>query len=166
DGDLEVVAALGDGGCGDEVRYRLRLVQYIGRKTVRQVVLANDDFDVNAEIIFIAENLNHASARILGGSGPIGNLHIHYDSIQIPQLAPPRLFAEDAMLFAAAFFGSATRRDFHAARNNDVLMDLLVHGHHIVVAAVVTESPDHCGVLAPNDANDAPFGTASVRNRT
>ncbi len=31
----------------------LRLLQYLDRKAVRQVKLANDDFDVHAEVVFI-----------------------------------------------------------------------------------------------------------------
>ena len=50
---------------------------------MRQVELADDDFYIHAEIVFVAENLDHAAARILGGRGPVGDLDIHHYIFQI-----------------------------------------------------------------------------------
>ena len=46
-------------------RERLRLLQHLRRKSVRQMVLADDNLDVHAEIVGIAEDLDHAPYRIL-----------------------------------------------------------------------------------------------------
>jgi hypothetical protein len=48
-----------------------------------QVKLANHDFDVDSEIIFLAENLDHAATRILRGTRPVGDLHIDDHAFQI-----------------------------------------------------------------------------------
>ena len=37
-------------------------------KSVRQVELADDDLDIHAEIVFIAENLDDAAARIFASA--------------------------------------------------------------------------------------------------
>ncbi len=86
DGDdgkvAEIAAALqfggrnrgGDGaGFGDDRR----------RKVVGQVVLADDDLDVNAEIVFVADDLDDAAAGILGGGGPVGDLAIDDETFQV-----------------------------------------------------------------------------------
>ncbi len=65
---------------------------------MRQVELADDDLDVHAEVVFVAENLDHAAARILGRRGPVGDLHIHHQAFEIVPLAAARLFAEDAIV--------------------------------------------------------------------
>ena len=64
---------------------------------MRQVELADDDLDVHAEVVFVAENLDDAAARILGRRGPVGDLHIHHQAFEIVPLAAARLFAEDAV---------------------------------------------------------------------
>ena len=67
---------------------------------------ANHDFDVHAEIVFLAQNLDHASARILRGRRPIGDLDVHYHAIQIlPIGVLGGLFADDTMLRGLSFLG-------------------------------------------------------------
>src|SRR5437868_14245672 len=59
------------------------------------MVLADHDFDVHAEVIFASEDLDHLAARILRGRGPIGNLDIHHDPIEVvPGGAAGGLIAE------------------------------------------------------------------------
>ena len=43
----------------------LCLLQHFDRKLMRQVVFANDDLDIDAEVVFVAENLDHASLGIV-----------------------------------------------------------------------------------------------------
>ena len=68
----------------------LRLFKHCGRKTVRQVEFANDDFHVHAEIVRRAENLNHAPARILRGGRPVSDLDIHHHAFKIFHVVVPR----------------------------------------------------------------------------
>ena len=76
----------------------LRFIEYVGREMMRQMELADHDFDVDAEIILIAENLDHPAARILGRGGPVGDLDINHDIFQIvPVGAPCGFVAEHTM---------------------------------------------------------------------
>ena len=50
---------------------------------MRQVMLADHDLDVRAEIVFVAQNLHYPPARILRGRGPVGDLDIHNDVFQV-----------------------------------------------------------------------------------
>ncbi len=61
----------------------LRLLQYLDGKVMRQVVLADDDLDVDAEIIFIAENLDHSAARILRRRRPLRDLDLDNHAFQV-----------------------------------------------------------------------------------
>ena len=64
----------------------LRFFEYLGRKAMRQVKLADHDLDVHAEVIGIAENLHYASAGTLRGGGPVGDLDVDNDVFQIVPL--------------------------------------------------------------------------------
>ena len=61
----------------------LRFVEHFGRKMMRQMEFADHDLDVDAEIVFVAQNFDHASARILRGRGPVGDLDIHDYAFEI-----------------------------------------------------------------------------------
>src|SRR6266566_4487652 len=67
-----------------------------------QVVLANDDFDIHAEIILIAENLNHSSARTLCSCRPVGDLNINNDVFQIAPVFWPRSFFAQHTVFGGS----------------------------------------------------------------
>ena len=54
---------------------------------MRQVVLADDDLDIDAEVVFVAENLDHAAARILRRGWPVGDLDIHHQAFQVVPFA-------------------------------------------------------------------------------
>ena len=43
---------------------------------VREMEFANDDFDVDAEVVFAAEDFGDASAGILRGGGPVGDFDV------------------------------------------------------------------------------------------
>ena len=58
-------------GLGDRGGHRLGLLDDLGRELVGQVVLADDDFDVDAEIVGVAENFDDAAH---GGSATLGIL--------------------------------------------------------------------------------------------
>ncbi len=66
---------------------------------MRQVVFADDDFDIHAEIVFIAQNLNHPSARVLRSRGPIGDLHVNDNVFKIAPVSAAGSFRpQDSML--------------------------------------------------------------------
>ena len=75
----------------------LRLLQHLDREAVRQVELADDDLDIDAEIVFVAENLDHPAAGILRRRRPVGDLHFHDHAFQVAPLVAASLLAENAI---------------------------------------------------------------------
>ena len=71
----------------------LRLLQHFDRKLVRQMVLANDDLDIHAEIVRVAEDLHHPPGWALGRRRPARDLHIHHQAFQIVPFAAMHFFA-------------------------------------------------------------------------
>ena len=67
---------------GDEGFRLLRFLENFWRKTMWQVVLADHDFNIHAEIIFVAQDLDYSSAGILRGRGPIGDFYVYYYAFQ------------------------------------------------------------------------------------
>ena len=66
---------------------------------MRQMVFANDDFDINAEVLFVSDNLEYASARLLCRGWPVGDLNIDDDVFEIaPVAVAGGFFTENAML--------------------------------------------------------------------
>src|SRR5437016_6135386 len=101
---------------------------------MRQMVFANDDFDINAEVLFVSDNLEYASARLLCRGWPVRDLNIDDDVFEIaPVAAAGGFFTENAMLGSRAtcvvgraqffFLRRATRdtrrffRIFHSMRD-------------------------------------------------
>ena len=97
-GQAAEVAALVHFAGGNDRLGILRFGQHRGRKAMRQVMLADHDLDVRAEIVFVAQNLHHAPARILRGRRPVGDLNVHHNIFQIvPGGAPRRFLAQHAV---------------------------------------------------------------------
>ena len=53
--------------------YDSRLLHHFRRETVRQMVLADDDLDIDAEIVGMAQNFDHASHRAAAIFGKSSN---------------------------------------------------------------------------------------------
>ncbi len=97
DGQRAIVAAMPQLRCRDHRLKLLRLLQYLDRKTMRQMELADDDLDIDAEIVLVAKNLKHASAWALCRRRPLRDLHFNDDAFQIVPLAPTGFAAEDTI---------------------------------------------------------------------
>ena len=101
DRQLAVVPAMAQfaHGNGVVVPDGLRLFDYLGREAMRQVELADHDFDVHSEIAFFAEDLDDTAARILRGRGPVGNLDVDHNTIEMLRAGVAGgLFAEHTIL--------------------------------------------------------------------
>ena len=137
-----------------------------------QVVLADHDFNIHAEIVFVAQNLNYTSARVLGGGRPVRDLDVHHNVFQIVRPGPPCFFTEHTMhallsLFSLVFLSrrcaviAALFRKLESRRDNDLLRDFLINRRHIVVAIAIMEEANHGGMGAMKRAHDATL-SASV----
>src|ERR1035438_8661439 len=153
---------------------------------MRQVELADDDLNIHAEVVFVAENLDYAATRVLGRRRPIGNLNVHHQAFEIVPLTAARLFPEDAVgirMRRAVRLGLLRQRGsrlameggpsfgfrstlagwpLHPARNDDLSGDLLVDRRHVVLARSVMKGAHDGGVTTCQHAQDAPLGTAVV----
>src|ERR1017187_3417255 len=82
DGEMAVVAAAAQIIGGDDVvafafaGEGLRFLDDLGRKAVGQMKLADHDFDIDAEIVFLAQNFDDLAARVLSGAGPVGDFYV------------------------------------------------------------------------------------------
>src|SRR5581483_8089756 len=79
-------------------RKRFRFGEDLFGEPMQQVKLADNDFDVDTKIIFVAENLNYSPARVLGGRRPVGDLDIDDDVLEVCPVSVAGGFgAEDAV---------------------------------------------------------------------
>ncbi len=98
DGELAEVATGAGLGGGNGRLDGLRFGQNFSRKMVREVKLANDDFDVHTEVVFVADDLDDLTAGILGGARPVGDFDVDHDVFEIvPVGAAGSFFAQHAM---------------------------------------------------------------------
>ena len=124
DGIVEVAGGFAVDGDDGEVAEVAAALQFSGRdrrgdgagfgddrlgKVVGQVVLANDDLDIDAEIVFVAEDFDDAAARIFGCGGPVGDFAIDDQAFEIFPGAEAGFVADDAIVLEAAG-GSWTAR--------------------------------------------------------
>src|SRR5271165_2580581 len=171
DGQRAIIATVAQLGRRDERLELLRLLQHLDGKFMWQVVLADDDLDIHAEVVFIAEDLDDAAARVLRRRRPIGDLDVNHQAFEVVPLAAAGFAAEDAITLLLAFarrFSErclgrrflVSARPLHAARDDDFLRDLLVHRRDVVVPRAVMERADDAGIAAAQHAQDAAFGAA------
>ena len=97
DGQRAIVAAMTQlAGRNDRLKL-LRLLQDLDREAMRQMELADDDLDIDAEVVFVAEDFDHAPARIFGRRRPVGDLDLDDHVLQVAPLAAAGLVAEHAI---------------------------------------------------------------------
>jgi hypothetical protein len=75
----------------------LSLLQHLDGEAVRQVELADHDFDVDAEVVFVAEDFDDAAAWVAGGRRPVGDFDFDDHALKIGPLVTSGLGAEDAI---------------------------------------------------------------------
>ena len=75
------------------------VVEHGIRKEVGDVVLADHDLDVDAEVVGVAEDFEDASARLAVERGPVGDLDIDDEIFEIVLCVKRmlRIFAKDAV---------------------------------------------------------------------
>src|ERR1019366_2429999 len=159
DGDdrhVAEVAAANDLGLGDPSGHRLRLLDHLGRKLVGQVVLADDDLHVDAEIVGVAEDFDHAAHRRRAALGVLQQFDVDYHAFQLGDRIHLARGHPDAV-----HRGGPGGREFHAVGDLDPLVDPVVGGHHVAAAAADFELADHGGVSALQHLDDIAVGAAA-----
>jgi hypothetical protein len=128
---------------------------------VRQVVLANDDFGVDAEIAGTAEDFNDASNGSRAAAAVANEFGIDDGAIEFGDvreaLATSRLF-----LRAREELFAQSGREFVAGRELDFVLNARIVGDDDATAGSIAKQANDGGMSASNDANDAAFGTTSA----
>ena len=62
----------------DDVFDILRFLQNFRRKTVRQVEFSDDDLNIDAKVVFVAQNLDYTPPRVLSRRWPVGDLNVYH----------------------------------------------------------------------------------------
>ena len=128
-------------------------------KRVRQVVLADDDFGVHAEIAGAAEDFDYAA----DGRGAFASVA---DEFGVDDGAVEFRNVREAEALTGAFFFTGEQlfakgdREFFAGGEIDFVLHSGIVGDHDAAAGGVTEEADDGGMRARDDAEDAAFGAA------
>ena len=145
------------------VAHRMRrggsLRQHFRRKFVRQMMLANQDLDVHAEIARAPENFDHASRRRHAAARKARHLHVDDGAVEFrqPHAALRLMQAQLALQF---------RRQFVARRDNDFLQQARFVRRDRISARSVAEKAHDRGVRAADHAQDASLGAARARRQS
>src|SRR5207244_10250276 len=97
DGQIAVIAACANLRLRDDIRYSLRLRENFGREDMWQVVLADNDLHIHAEVVLESQNFDHAAVRALRRGWPLRYLDVYHHAIDILMVGASRFFANDAM---------------------------------------------------------------------
>src|SRR5882762_11620835 len=174
DGDVEIARGLSIDGDDRQVaeilaartlgfthglRATLRFIQNFAGEYMREMMLADDDFGVNAEIAGTPENLDDPAGRGCASLRITQQLHVYDGPVQFIQPG-------DAPHSNAGFIRAAEAqllpqpwRQFFAAGNHHLVLDSnIVRQHHILLRAVAKQT-DHRGMRPAKDSNDAAFRT-------
>ena len=134
--------------------YILGLLKGVRREAMRQVVLANHDLDVNAEIVRPAKDFDHAAYRGLIACGVFEQLDVDDESVHIADVR------DTDRLHADAVDGRAAGRRFHPIGNLDPLANTLILRGDEVPAAPEVELAYHGRMSALQDLDDFAVGPA------
>jgi hypothetical protein len=126
---------------------------------VWQVVLADDDFSVNAEIAGAAENFDDAADRRGAFAGVTDEFGIDDSAIEFRNVREARALAR-AFFFAGKKLFAKGGREFFTGGEFDFVLDAGIVGDDDAAARGVTEETDDGGMRAGDDAEDAAFGAA------
>jgi hypothetical protein len=159
DGEMaEIFAALAV-GIADGNSTMFGVAEDFGGKRVREMVLANDNFGVDAEFAGAAENFDDAANGGLSTAGVAEEFNVDDGAFEFGELrkaAAARGFFRMGQVESLAKSGS----QLIAGRDFDFVMDARVVGQDDVVAAAVAEKADYGRMRAAEDADDAAFGAA------
>src|SRR3989449_5229866 len=151
----------------DRVRHLACFGQHFVGKLVRQVVLADDDLDVHAELAWPAQDLHHAPGRRHPASRVTSQLDIHHRPVEFGQARPARAAARalrdwprPTALGVAAELLAQLGSELLAGWDDDLVQQARIVGQHNVAAVAIAKKPYDCWVRALQDAHDAAFDAA------
>ena len=148
------VAAGGDFVGGDDGAHRLGLLEHLGGEAVRQVVLADDDFDVDAEVASRPRISMTRPVVVPSPLGEVDDLDVDDHAVEVVGVA---VFGGGG---ADAVVGGRLAGEFEPVGDLDPLLDAGLAGDDVVGVAAGAELADDGGVGALEDLDDFAFGAA------
>ena len=122
------------------------------------MMLADHDFDIDAEVARKAEDFNDAPDAVVAAFGKFEHFGIDDHSVQVFDRV------DLAWLGADTIGRRGDLRQFHAVGNFNPLLDTLIGRDHIVAALLDAELANHCYMGALEDADDFTLRPALIRN--
>src|ERR1700733_8711396 len=158
DGELAEIAASREFGFCDFLFFVSGFNQNFFGENMRQVMLANDDFDIHADFTRASENFQDASDGRETTFGVALDFHVHDSAIEFRKTQAAA--RERRALRNRAQFLAQSRRQLVAGGNQDFVQDArVIRKNHVSLRAVAKEA-DQRGVLAFDNLHHAAFGAA------
>src|SRR5260221_14126071 len=132
----------------DDVRITLRLLQNFRRKMMRDMMLADDDLDVHAEIVRMSQDFDHPPHSMLAIFRKLKNLDADDHSVEVLRTLDFHWFN------ANAIFRCRGRRQFAAFRNLDPLMDTLIVRNYVAFSRANSKLTHHGLVRTPQNPDN------------
>ena len=148
------IAAPRDLAGGDRTGNGLRLLQHVFRKTVRDVMRADHNLNVDAEIIGVTQNLDDPANRPVAVAAVVENLRRDDKAFEI--FSGMRFQGRRAhTVHARTALG-----DRETVRNSNPLPNPFVMRNHVITAAARAEFADHRWMRAAQDLHDVAMRAA------
>ncbi len=149
------VAAAGEIRLRESERDGLRLLDHLGGEAVPQVMLADHDFDVDAEVVRPAEDFDHAAdSRFAGLLRVFEDLDVDDHAVHLAHVAHLMRRCADAVHVGAA------PGDLEAFGDDDPLLDAGLERNDVAFAPANPELAGDSGMRAAENAHHLAFSAA------
>ncbi len=143
---------------GDLLRRGFRVGEDFFREFVRQMVLANDDFDVDADIAGAAENFDHAAHRREAAARKARDFDVHDRAIEFGKAQAAIRGRAAAPRGRVSARSSGVSSSPGGIRTSCWRRDVV--GQDVIAVRAVAEKADDGRMLAHDDLHDAAFGAS------
>ncbi len=152
-------------GFGDGKSESFGFVKNFLREKVGKVMLANDDFRVDAKIAGAAEDFDDAAGRRSASTGVAQKFDVDDGAIEFRDVRQAAT-ARDRVFCAGKKLLAQSCGEFIAGGEFDLVLHAGIVGEHDATARGVAELADNGGMRSADDADDAAFGAAGAGHAT
>jgi hypothetical protein len=149
-------------GFGYGLRERFGFVSDFGRKDMRQVMLADDDLNIYAEITGATENFDDAPGGRCAAARKLQDFDVDDGAVEFSDVGNAALMFWSCAIRRSggrqAEFLRELRSQLVAGKNFDGVLHTGVVGQDVVAALAEAEEADDTGMGAVENANNAAFG--------
>ncbi len=157
DGQVAEIATAFALGMSHGTRDLMGLLQDVRREPMRQVMLPDQNFHVDAKLSGPAEQFYNAASRRDASSRESSDLDVYNRAFELRQPCPPRGKSFRFVL------GDKLGGQLFAHRNHNLLMNTRFVGKDEIAALAIAEDTNHRGMSAAHDPHDAAFGARRRR---